>query len=141
MGEGTLALSTDSFVIDPIFFPGGDIGSLAVHGTVNDVAMSGARPLYLSAAFILEEGFALADLQRIVESMARASREVGVPVVTGDTKVVEQGKGDGVFVTTTGVGVIPEGGNTVPVPKGGTEWAVNIGNETYSEILIELKST
>lgn len=106
---GRLVMATDSHVVTPLFFPGGDIGSLSVHGTVNDVVMSGARPLYLSATFILEEGLALADLKRIVESMARASREAGVPVVTGDTKVVEQGKGDGVFITTTGVGVIPEG--------------------------------
>lgn len=106
---GRLVMATDSHVVTPLFFPGGDIGSLSVHGTVNDVAMSGARPLYLSATFILEEGFSLAELKRIVESMARASRAAGVPVVTGDTKVVEQGKGDGLFITTTGVGVIPQG--------------------------------
>jgi hydrogenase expression/formation protein HypE len=93
----------------PLFFPGGDIGCLSVHGTVNDVAMAGAKPLYLAASFILEEGFPLADLKRIVESMARAAREAGVPIVTGDTKVVEQGKGDGVFITTTGIGVVPAG--------------------------------
>jgi hydrogenase expression/formation protein HypE len=92
-----------------LFFPGGDIGSLAVHGTVNDIAMGGARPLYLSASFIIEEGFALADLRRIVHSMAEASRAAAVPIVTGDTKVVERGKGDGVFITTTGVGVVPAG--------------------------------
>jgi hydrogenase expression/formation protein HypE len=96
-------------VISPLFFPGGDIGCLSVHGTVNDVAMMGATPLYLSASFILEEGFPLADLKRIVESMAAAAREAGVPIVTGDTKVVEQGKGDGVFISTTGVGVVPAG--------------------------------
>ena len=106
---GRLVMACDGHVVSPIFFPGGDLGSLAVHGTVNDVAMLGARPLYLSASFILEEGFALADLRRIVESMAAASREAGVPVVTGDTKVVEQGKGDGVFIATTGVGVVPRG--------------------------------
>ncbi len=106
---GRMVMSTDSFVISPLFFPGGDIGSLAVHGTVNDVAMAGARPLYLSAAFILEEGFPLADLGRIVDSMAAASKEAGVPVVTGDTKVVERGKGDGVFITTAGVGMVPDG--------------------------------
>jgi hydrogenase expression/formation protein HypE len=106
---GRLVMSTDGHVISPLFFPGGDIGCLAVHGTVNDVAMSGARPLYLAAGFILEEGFPLADLARIVASMARAASEAGVPVVTGDTKVVERGKGDGVFITTTGVGVVPEG--------------------------------
>ncbi len=106
---GRMVLATDSHVVSPLFFPGGDIGCLAVHGTVNDVAMAGARPLYLSATFILEEGFPLADLKRIVESMAAASREARVPIVTGDTKVVEKGKGDGVFITTTGVGVVPEG--------------------------------
>ncbi len=106
---GRLAISTDGHVISPLFFPGGDIGCLAVHGTVNDVAMSGARPLYLAAGFILEEGLPLADLARIVESMARAANEAGVAVVTGDTKVVERGKGDGCFITTTGVGVVPDG--------------------------------
>ncbi len=99
-------MATDAHVVSPLFFPGGDIGCLSVHGTINDVAMLGATPLYLSASFILEEGYPLADLKRIVESMARAAEEAGVPVVTGDTKVVEQGKGDGVFITTTGVGVI-----------------------------------
>ena len=106
---GRMVIATDSHVVSPLFFPGGDIGCLSVHGTINDVAMAGARPLYLAAGFIIEEGFPLADLKRIVDSMARASREAGVPVVTGDTKVVEQGKGDGVFITTTGVGVVPEG--------------------------------
>lgn len=106
---GRLALSTDSFVVSPLFFPGGDIGSLAVHGTVNDVAMSGARPLYLSAGFILEEGLPLATLERVVNSMAKAAREAGVAVVAGDTKVVERGHGDGLFINTTGLGVIPEG--------------------------------
>lgn len=106
---GRLVMATDAHVVSPLVFPGGDIGCLAVHGTVNDVAMLGARPLYLSASFILEEGFPLAELKRIVASMAIAAREAGVAVVTGDTKVVEQGKGDGVFITTTGVGVLPEG--------------------------------
>ena len=104
-----LVLATDAHVISPLFFPGGDIGSLAVHGTINDVAMLGATPLYLSASFILEEGLALAQLRRIVVSMAAASQACGVPVVTGDTKVVERGKGDGVFISTTGLGVVPEG--------------------------------
>jgi hydrogenase expression/formation protein HypE len=104
-----LVMATDAHVISPLFFPGGDIGSLSVHGTVNDVAMLGAVPLYLSASFILEEGFPLADLKRIVDSMAAASRAAGVPVVAGDTKVVEQGKGDGVFISTTGVGAVPTG--------------------------------
>ncbi len=106
---GRMVVSTDSHVVSPLFFPGGDIGCLSVHGTLNDVAVSGARPLYLAASFILEEGFPLADLKRIVESMAAASREARVPIVTGDTKVVEQGKGDGVFITTTGFGVVPPG--------------------------------
>ena len=106
---GRMVMSTDSHVVSPLFFPGGDIGSLAVHGTINDVAMAGARPLYLAAGFILEEGFPLAQLKRIVASMAGAAQEAGVCVVTGDTKVVERGKGDGVFITTTGVGVIPPG--------------------------------
>lgn len=100
-----LVMSTDGHVVSPLFFPGGDIGALAVHGTVNDVALAGARPLWLTAAFILEEGLPLADLDRIVASMARAATEAGVAVVTGDTKVVERGKGDGVFIATTGVGV------------------------------------
>ncbi|WP_233170523.1 hydrogenase expression/formation protein HypE, partial [Aquitalea sp. ASV15] len=104
-----IAMATDSHVISPLFFPGGDIGSLAVHGTVNDLAMGGATPLYLSAGFILEEGLPLADLARIVRSMAAAARDAGVAIVTGDTKVVERGKGDGVFITTTGVGVVADG--------------------------------
>ncbi|NJD04914.1 MAG: hydrogenase expression/formation protein HypE, partial [Methylococcaceae bacterium] len=108
VGGGRMVMSTDAHVIAPLFFPGGDIGSLAVHGTINDVAMAGARPLYLAAAFVLEEGFPLADLERIVVSMAHAANQAGVPVVTGDTKVVEKGKGDGVFITTTGIGVVPE---------------------------------
>ncbi|OAI05951.1 hydrogenase expression/formation protein HypE [Methylomonas methanica] len=106
---GRLAISTDGHVISPLFFPGGDIGSLAVHGTLNDVAMAGAKPLYLAAGFILEEGLPLADLEKIVISMAAAARAAGTPIVTGDTKVVERGKGDGVFITTTGVGLVPEG--------------------------------
>lgn len=106
---GRIVMATDSHVVSPLFFPGGDIGCLSVHGTINDVAMAGAQPLYLSASFILEEGFPLRDLQRIVGSMAHAAREADVAIVTGDTKVVEQGKGDGVFITTTGLGVVPEG--------------------------------
>ncbi len=108
-GAGQLVMSCDSHVVSPLFFPGGDIGSLAVHGTINDVAVMGATPLWLSAAFILEEGFGLAELARIVQSMAHAARDAGVPIVTGDTKVVERGKGDGVFITTTGVGVVAPG--------------------------------
>jgi hydrogenase expression/formation protein HypE len=106
---GRLVMACDGHVVSPIFFPGGGLGSLAVHGTVNDVAMLGARPLYLSASYIIEEGYPLADLKRVVASMAAASRAAGVPVVTGDTKVVEKGKGDGVFIATTGVGVLPRG--------------------------------
>jgi hydrogenase expression/formation protein HypE len=107
--DGRLVMATDCHVVSPLFFPGGDIGCLSVHGTINDVAVMGAAPLWLSAGFILEEGFPLADLQRIVQSMAKAAQEAGVHIVTGDTKVVEQGKGDGVFITTTGVGVVPDG--------------------------------
>ena len=106
---GTLALSTDSFVVKPLFFPGGDIGKLAVCGTVNDPAMRGARPLYLTVGFILEEGLPLADLERIVASMAAAAREAGVQIVAGDTKVVERGSGDGVFINTAGLGLVPPG--------------------------------
>jgi hydrogenase expression/formation protein HypE len=106
-----LVMATDGHVVSPLFFPGGDVGCLSVHGTINDVAMCGARPLYLTASFIIEEGFALAELKRIVDSMAAASREAGVPVVTGDTKVVEKGKGDGVFISTTGLGVVAHGVN------------------------------
>jgi len=106
VGGARLAFTTDSFVVTPIFFPGGDIGRLAVYGTVNDLAMSGARPLYLSAAFILEEGLRVDDLRRVVESMRIAAAEAGVALVTGDTKVVNRGKGDQIFITTTGIGVI-----------------------------------
>jgi hydrogenase expression/formation protein HypE len=101
-----LAFTTDSFVVTPIFFPGGDIGSLAVNGTVNDLAMAGAKPLYLSAAFILEEGLAAADLERVADSMQAAALNAGVQLVTGDTKVVNRGKGDQVFITTTGIGQV-----------------------------------
>jgi hydrogenase expression/formation protein HypE len=104
-----LAITTDSFVVKPLFFPGGDIGSLAVHGTVNDLAMGGATPLFLSAAFIIEEGFSMDDLRRVVSSLRQAAAEAGVQVVTGDTKVVEKGKGDGLFINTTGIGIVPEG--------------------------------
>ncbi len=109
VAAGRMVMSTDGYVISPLFFPGGDIGSLAVHGTINDVAMAGARPLYLAASYIIEEGFPLADLQRIAASMGHAARDSGVAIVTGDTKVVERGKGDGVFISTTGIGVVPPG--------------------------------
>ena len=104
-----LAISTDAFVVKPLEFPGGDIGSLAVHGTVNDLAMAGAQPVALSAAWVIEEGFPTADLQRLAGSMAAAARDVGVPIATGDTKVVERGKADGVYVCTTGVGRVADG--------------------------------
>ena len=106
-----LAFTTDSFVVKPLFFPGGDIGSLAVHGTVNDLAVGGARPKYLSAAFILEEGLPIDDLRRIVQSMRQACDAAGVLLVTGDTKVVDRGKGDQLFITTTGIGLVPAGRN------------------------------
>jgi hydrogenase expression/formation protein HypE len=101
-----LAFTTDSYVVKPLFFPGGDIGTLAVNGTVNDLAMCGARPLYLSSAFILEESFAMESLRRIVESMRRSAAETGVQMVTGDTKVVDRGSGDGIFINTAGIGVV-----------------------------------
>ncbi|MDR3735565.1 MAG: hydrogenase expression/formation protein HypE [Acidobacteriaceae bacterium] len=104
-----LAFTTDSFVVTPIFFPGGDIGSLAVNGTVNDLAMGGAKPLYLSAAFILEEGLPADELRRVVESMRAAADAAGVQIVTGDTKVVNRGKGDKIFINTTGIGVVEDG--------------------------------
>ncbi len=108
-GGARLAFTTDSFVVRPLFFPGGDIGTLAVNGTVNDLAVGGAVPRFLSAAFILEEGLAIADLQRVVASMRRACDEAGVALVTGDTKVVDRGKGDQIFITTSGIGVVPAG--------------------------------
>ena len=101
-----LAFTTDSYVVRPIFFPGSDIGSMAVHGTVNDLAMSGARPLYLSSAFILEEGLPMETLWRVVCSMRDAAQSCGVQIITGDTKVVDKGKGDGVYINTAGIGVI-----------------------------------
>jgi len=110
IGTSRLALTTDSFVVSPLFFPGGNIGDLAVNGTVNDLAVSGARPLYLTAGFILEEGFPVADLIRIVDSMRAAAEVAGVQVVTGDTKVVQRGKADGCYVNTAGVGVIERPG-------------------------------
>jgi hydrogenase expression/formation protein HypE len=109
-----LAFSTDSFVVSPIFFPGGDIGKLAVHGTVNDLSMCGARPLYLSAGFILEEGTSMEDFWRIVLSMREAAAEAGVSLVTGDTKVVDRGKADKIFINTSGIGVVPDGVDIAP---------------------------
>ena len=106
VGAERLAFTTDTYVVSPLFFPGGDIGDLAVNGTVNDLAVSGARPMYLSAGFVLEEGFPIADLRRIVASMAKAAEDAGVQIVTGDTKVVQRGKADGCFVNTAGIGVL-----------------------------------
>ncbi len=113
--SGKAAFSTDSYVVRPIFFPGGDIGELAVNGTVNDLAMCGARPLYLSLGLILEEGLPMADLEKIVVSIRRAAETAGVTIVTGDTKVVERGKGDGVYINTAGIGVVPEGRHVSPL--------------------------
>jgi hydrogenase expression/formation protein HypE len=111
---GRVAISTDSFVVSPRFFPGGDIGSLAVHGTVNDLAMCAARPIAITAGFVLEEGLAMEELWRIVRSMAAAAAEAQVPVVTGDTKVVDRGKGDGIYINTTGIGVVRDGFDIAP---------------------------
>jgi hydrogenase expression/formation protein HypE len=112
--SGRLAFTTDTFVVSPLFFPGGDIGSLAVHGTVNDLAMMGARPLFLSAGFILEEGLPLETLGQIVHSMAAAAQAAGVRIITGDTKVVERGHGDGLYINTSGIGFVPVGINPCP---------------------------
>jgi len=111
---GKLAFTTDSFVVDPIFFPGGDIGKIAVCGTVNDLAVSGAEPLYLSAGFIIEEGLLISDLKKIVQSMRKAAQAAGVHIVTGDTKVVGRGSADKVFINTAGIGVIPAGRSLSP---------------------------
>lgn len=123
-----LAFSTDSYVVDPIFFPGGNIGSLAVSGTVNDLAVSGARPLFLSAAFIIEEGFPLDQLDEIARAMAAASREADVPIVAGDTKVVHKGKCDKVFITTSGVGLLDEALSHIPAGSRVTEGDVILVN-------------
>jgi hydrogenase expression/formation protein HypE len=109
-----LAMTTDSYVVRPIFFPGGDIGSMAVHGTVNDLAMSGARPLYLTSAFIIEEGLPMETLWRVVCSMRDAAQKCGVQIITGDTKVVDKGKGDGLFINTAGIGVIEHSQKILP---------------------------
>lgn len=109
VGAGRMVMTTDAYVVSPLFFPGGNIGSLAVHGTVNDIAMAGALPLYLSASFIIEEGFRFSDLKMIADSMGQAAQSAGVHIITGDTKVVEYGKADGLFISTAGVGLVPEG--------------------------------
>jgi hydrogenase expression/formation protein HypE len=114
IGGARVAFSTDSYVVSPIFFPGGDIGRLAVHGTVNDLAMCGARPLYLSVAFILEEGLPMEEFRSVVRSMREAAEAAGVALVTGDTKVVDRGKADKIFISTAGVGVVPDGVNIGP---------------------------
>lgn len=111
IGGARVAFTTDTFVVKPLFFRGGDIGSLAIHGTVNDLAMGGAEPLFLSTGFILEEGLEMDTLQRVAESMAAAAQAAGVEIVTGDTKVVEKGSGDGLFINTTGIGIVREGVN------------------------------
>ena len=109
VSAGRMVMTTDGYVVSPLFFPGGNIGSLAVHGTVNDIAMAGARPLYLSASFIIEEGFRFAELKQVADSMGEAARAAGIHIITGDTKVVERGKADGLFISTAGVGVLPAG--------------------------------
>lgn len=123
--NGRLAFSTDSYVVSPIFFNGGNIGSLAINGTVNDLAMSGAKPLYISVGFIIEEGFPLSDLKLIVETMAAEARKAGVQIVTGDTKVVEKGKGDGIFINTSGVGIIEDNINLATEFKVGDKIIIN----------------
>jgi hydrogenase expression/formation protein HypE len=114
IGGARIAFTTDTFVVRPLFFPGGDIGKLAVYGTVNDLAMAGAKPLYLSAGFVLEEGLPMETLARVVDSMRDAAREVGVEIITGDTKVVDRGKGDGIFINTSGIGAVPNGIEIAP---------------------------
>jgi hydrogenase expression/formation protein HypE len=129
--NGQLAMTTDSFVVDPIFFPGGDIGDLAINGTINDLVCCGAEPLYLSLAFILEEGFLLEDLWKIVQSLSESARNAGVQIVTGDTKVVEKGKGDKIFINTTGIGrVLP---NTDIAPRNCSEGDVVLINGSIGD--------
>lgn len=114
VATGRLAFSTDSYVVQPLFFPGGSIGDLAVNGTINDISMSGAKPLYLSAGFIIEEGFPISQLKKIADVMGVAARAAGVAIIAGDTKVVEKGHGDGCYINTAGVGVVPDGVNIAP---------------------------
>ena len=115
LNKGNIAFTTDSYVVSPIFFPGGDIGELAVYGTVNDLAMVGATPLYITAGLILEEGFPLDDLKKILLSMSTAAEKAGVRIVGGDTKVVNRGKADGIFINTSGIGMIPTGIDISPL--------------------------
>lgn len=134
-----MAFTTDTYVVSPLFFAGGDIGKLAVHGTINDLAMAGAEPLYLSAGFILEEGFPIADLRRIVASMAAASTEAGISIVTGDTKVVQRGKADGLFINTAGVGIIRATwslGQTQSEPSGMVFLRTDIGGMRVLDMLV-----
>ncbi|MGB9935554.1 hydrogenase expression/formation protein HypE [Thermodesulfovibrio yellowstonii] len=113
--SGKIAITTDSYTVSPIFFPGGDIGDLAINGTVNDLAVVGAVPLYLTVGFILEEGFPLSDFEKILSSISSSAKKAGVKIVAGDTKVVDKGKGDGIFINTSGIGVIPEGVELSPL--------------------------
>lgn len=125
---GKVAMSTDSFVITPIFFPGGDIGKLSICGTVNDLVACGAKPMYMSVGLIIEEGFLLSDLKKIAQSMAKTAAEVGVQIVTGDTKVVERGSADGIFINTTGIGVITEGTHYTPQQIKAGDYIIATGN-------------
>ncbi|MEJ5228058.1 hydrogenase expression/formation protein HypE [Thermodesulfovibrio sp.] len=113
--SGKIAITTDSYTVSPIFFPGGDIGDLAINGTVNDLAVVGAVPLYLTVGFILEEGLALSDFEKILSSISSSAKKAGVKIVAGDTKVVDKGKGDGIFINTSGIGIIPEGVELSPL--------------------------
>ncbi|WP_353684160.1 hydrogenase expression/formation protein HypE [Thermodesulfovibrio sp. 3907-1M] len=113
--SGKLAITTDSYTVSPIFFPGGDIGDLAINGTVNDLAVVGAIPLYLTVGFILEEGFPISDFERVLNSISNAAKKAGVKIVAGDTKVVDKGKGDGIFINTSGIGIVPEGVELSPL--------------------------
>lgn len=113
--QGKIAFSTDSYVVSPIFFPGGDIGDLSVYGTVNDLSMVGAKPLYITVGFILEEGFPLDDFKKVLSSMSKAAERADVKIVAGDTKVVNKGKGDGIFINTSGIGIIEEGLDISPL--------------------------
>jgi hydrogenase expression/formation protein HypE len=136
-GKGKMAFTTDSYVVSPVFFPGGNIGELAVYGTVNDLSMVGAKPLYITSGLILEEGFPLEDLKKILTSMAEAAQKAGVRIVAGDTKVVNKGKGDGIFINTSGIGVIDEGVDVNPLRVKPTDKVIlsgPIGNHGISII-------